>query len=142
VLNDRRIGGGGRHEPQADDEYEAEVDHKKGEDDAPAWGEPQPLELEEDKPKDRTGDDEDKDCYNYEAGSRSVVPQASRLPSRRRHFSAQAYEHFGRFAAPLFRQIAQVDHLRRLEGPDQSLHPGTTTTKPIQPIRLTASASG
>jgi hypothetical protein len=54
VLNDRPIRGIWRHEPQADDEHEEDVEDKERGDDSPAGTKLEPLELEEDKPEDDT----------------------------------------------------------------------------------------
>ena len=61
VLNDCGVSGGRRHEPEADHEYEHDVNHEKRENEPPARGQPQQFELEEDEPEDRGGADEDQD---------------------------------------------------------------------------------
>ena len=88
VLNHRGVGGVRRHEPEADHEYEHDVNHEKRENESPARRQPQQFELEENKPEDRGGGNEDQDRRHHgvlssPVGVSGASADAAGLPFRR-----------------------------------------------------------
>ena len=120
VLHHRGVRQVGRHEPQAEDEHQQQVDHEKPEYQAPTRSEPHQLELEENKPEYRRSHDDGEQCGGHGALS---VDDFSPAGWRRRRLVGHPRDHFVGFALPFRRQVADVDHVGRLERPAERLDP-------------------
>src|SRR5208283_3134685 len=109
----------------------------------PAGAEPDPFELEEDEPEDRRGENQDQDCDHHDGlSSRTIGGSGAGAAA-------------GARTLPLSRAIIACVSRRSASGrlrmsmtsvglnaQISALIQGTTATKPTQPMRLTASATG